>query len=892
MIWHSGSPEQVEKELNTDYLAGLSQSEASERLKVYGQNKLVEKPPRSFLQKFIDQLKDAMVIILMVAAAISLGLSVYNALNGGEPEWIDPIAIMLIVAINALLGVVQENKAEAALEALKNMSAPSARVLRGGELKIIKSTELVPGDVIEIQAGDMVPADCRLIETASLRCDESALTGESVPVEKNFAAEVSEITPLGDRHNMAYAGCAVAYGRAKAVVVETGMSTEMGKIATMLEGQDETITPLQIKLAQLGKTLGILALAISAIIFIVGLIYGLNPLEMFMTSVSLAVAAIPEGLPAIVTIVLAIGVQRLAAKNAIIRRLPAVETLGSASVICSDKTGTLTQNRMTLVRLYDGHRIINLDGGSLPENALALIKLTALCTDGTVTVEDGVEKHFGDPTETAIVAAALKYGMAKDELTAEHPRVGEIPFESERKLMTTINLIEGKTVVIVKGAPDVLFERCIWSSGDARKAAEQANNHMAKDALRVLAVGYKVIENVPVELLPDEIENGLTFGGLVGMIDPPRPEVKAAIEECNTAGIRTIMITGDHVMTASAIARELGILSDDSEAITGAELANLTDEQLYENIGKYRVYARVSPSDKIRIVKAWQQAGEIVAMTGDGVNDAPALKAADIGCAMGITGTDVAKGAADMTLTDDNFATIVTAVREGRGIYDNIRKSVQFLLSCNLGEIVTVFVSMLAFKETPLIPLQILWVNLVTDSLPAIALGMEPVESDIMKKSPRKKTESIFAHGLGLVALLQGLLIGALTIAAYFIGSRVYALNGGPNIPLGESMAFSTLAISQLFHAFNTRTHHSLFKVGFHSNKYMVGAFFASLLLMLVVLLAPPLQVIFKVVSMSGAQWGIVAALSLAPLVVVEISKLAAGLFRKEKRPGINSGRA
>ncbi len=701
MIWYSSNPEDVLKELNTDPLSGLSESEAAERLKTYGLNKLDEKPPRTFFQKFADQLKDAMVVILMIAAAVSLGLSIYNVLNNGEPEWVESIAILLIIIINAVLGVIQESKAEAALEALKNMSAPSARVLRGGELKTIKSTELVPGDIIEIQAGDLVPADCRLLESASLRCDESALTGESVPAEKDAGAEIPEIAPLGDRLNMAYSGCAVSYGRAKAVVVETGMNTEMGKIATMLEGEDNAMTPLQVKLAQLGKTLGIVALILCLIIFVLGMFYESNWLKMFMTAVSLAVAAIPEGLPAIVTIVLAIGVQRLVAKNAIIRRLPAVETLGSASVICSDKTGTLTQNRMTMVQLYDRRQIVSLGSDNIPETARALIRLATLCTDGTVRIEDGVEKHIGDPTETAIIAAALKYGMTKDELAAEHPRVGEIPFDSDRKLMTTINLIEGKTVVIVKGAPDILFERCVWENENARKAAEQANNDMAKGALRVLAIGYKTIEGMPAELNPEELENGLIFGGLVGLIDPPRPEVKDAIRECDTAGIRTIMITGDHVITAAAIARELGILHDDSEAISGAELAKLTDEQLYENIRKYRVYARVTPADKIRIVKAWQQAGEIVAMTGDGVNDAPALKAADIGCAMGITGTDVAKGAADMILTDDNFTTIVTAVREGRGIYDNIRKAVQFLLSCNLGEIVTVFISMLLFKESP-----------------------------------------------------------------------------------------------------------------------------------------------------------------------------------------------
>ncbi len=876
MIWYSSAPDQVMKELTTDLNSGLSEEEASERLKSFGQNKLDEKPPRTFLQRFSSQMKDVMVVILMIAAGVSLGISIYHAMTGGETDWVEPIVILLIVIINGVLGVVQESRAEAALEALKNLSAPSARVRRGGELKTIKSTELVPGDVIEIEAGDMVPADCRLIRSASFRSDESALTGESVPAEKDAAADVSKLAPLGDRVNMAYAGCAVSYGRAKAVVVETGMNTEMGKIAQMLDNEDEAVTPLQIKLAHLGKMLGFLALGICAIILVIGLIYNKGLLEMFMTAVSLAVAAIPEGLPAIVTIVLAIGVQRLVANNAIVRRLPAVETLGSASVICSDKTGTLTQNRMTLMKVFTGKNTIAMSD-SLPESATALIRLAALCTDGTVRMEEGAEKHIGDPTETAIVAAALKQGLSKDELNAEHPRVGEIPFDSDRKLMTTINLIENQKVVIVKGAPDILFSRCVWQDEEARKAAEQANEEMARDALRVLAVGYKTIEQIPAELLPEELENGLIFGGLVGMMDPPRPEVMDAIKECDTAGIRTVMITGDHVVTASAIARELGILSDDSQAITGTELAKLSDQELYDSIHHYRVYARVTPSDKIRIVKAWQQAGQVVAMTGDGVNDAPALKASDIGCAMGITGTDVAKGVADMTLTDDNFATIVTAVKEGRGIYDNIRKSVHFLLSCNLGEIVTVFIAMLVFKESPLLPIQLLRINLVTDSLPAIALGMEPVEYDIMKRRPRDKNESIFSHGLGLKAVLQGVMIGILTLIAYYIGSRVLE---NKSILLGESMAFATLALAQLVHAFNIRSPHSLFKVGFHTNKYMIGAFFASLLLMLSVLFVPPLMEIFEVKYMYG-QWGIIAILSVAPLVIVEIAKGIMHLFKK-----------
>lgn len=880
MAWYSEKIENVISELNTNIETGLSANEVTKRLETYGQNKLNEKKKRTFLQRFFDQMKDAMVIILFIAAGISLFINIYHAMIGGEAEWIEPIVIIAIVILNAILGVVQESKAEAALEALKNMSAPSAKVIRDGELIVISSSDIVPGDIIRIEAGDMVPADCRLISSSSLKCDEAALTGESVPVEKQYDASIVEDAPLGDRINMIYSGCAVSYGRGQAVVVSTAMHTEMGKIAALLEGENEGNTPLQNKLAQLGKYLGFLALIICAVIFAIGIIDQLDPLEMFMTAISLAVAAIPEGLPAIVTIVLAIGVQRMVAKNAIIRRLPAVETLGSASVICSDKTGTLTQNRMTLVKAYtELSGTVSLDSDEKSDDILALIRLATLCTDGDVSIVDGVEKHQGDPTETAIVAAALKNGMAKAQLSVTYPRLGEIPFDSDRKLMTTVNFIDGKTVVIVKGAPDVLFERCI--SGNIKVAAE-ANATMGKDALRVLAVAYKFIDIMPSECKSEELENNLSFLGLVGMIDPPRPEVIDAIRECDQAGIKTVMITGDHVITASAIAKELGILNDDSEAITGAELAELSDDELFEKIRHYRVYARVSPADKIRIVKAWQKTGEIISMTGDGVNDAPALKAADIGCAMGITGTDVAKGAADMTLTDDNFATIVTAVKEGRGIYDNIKKAVHFLLSCNLGEVVTVFVTMLIWRESPLMPIQLLWVNLVTDSLPALALGMEPVEHDIMKRKPRGKGESIFSNGLGTMAILQGTLIGILTIIAYYIGSRVFTLpGGGVNIVLGETMAFATLAISQLVHAFNIRSSHSLFKVGLTTNKFMIGAFFTSLTLMLLVLLIPFMQVIFKITSMDSTCWFIVIGLAIVPLIVMEAYKGIKALFKK-----------
>jgi len=878
VIWYSDAFDSIKRELGVDTDKGLDSTTAKQRLEKYGENRLAEKAPRSMLLRFLDQMKSPMIIILLIAAGFHLGVNVYHIINGEPGDWVDPIVITMIVVLNAVLGIVQESRAEAALEALRSMAAPLARVLRDGEIVKIKSHELVPGDIIEMEAGDLIPADCRLIDSVSFRCDESALTGESVPVEKYSGANIPDIAPLGDRINMAYTGCAVSYGHASAVVVETGMSTEMGKIATMLENEKNGETPLQERLGQLGKYLGFLALGICAIILVIGLINKIPFIEMVMTSISLAVAAIPEGLPAIVTIVLAIGVQRLVSRNAIVRSLPAVETLGSASVICSDKTGTLTQNRMTLVKLFlGGGKSFVYVGNDMSESAKMLIQLGTLCTDGSVRRVDGVDKHIGDPTETAIVAAALNCDITKEYLALNNPRIGEIPFDSDRKLMTTVNMISDRVVAIVKGAPDILFEKCVWESDEKRQQAIKANEEMGRDALRVLAVCYKNMDAPPAEYTSEELEVDLIFGGLLGMIDPPREEAKDAISQCKSAGIRTVMITGDHVITASAIAKELGILENEDEAITGAQLAEMTDDELFKNIRHYCVYARVTPSDKIRIVKAWQRAGEIVSMTGDGVNDAPALKAADIGCAMGITGTDVAKGAADMTLTDDNFATIVTAVREGRGIYDNIRKAVQFLLSCNLGEVLTVFLSMIFFHESPLLAIQLLWVNLVTDSLPALALSMEPVESDIMCRKPRDKDESIFAGGLGIAAVWQGIMTGALTLTAYIIGKFVFN-----DLVVAETMAFATLALVQLVHAFNVRTHHSLFRVGFFSNKYMNGAFLASLSLMLLVLFVPGLQGVFKVCPIPLDAWGIVAALSIAPLAIAEVIKGFTSIIKKK----------
>ncbi len=869
MTPHNTPREDLLKELRTSLEAGLSSQEAQQRLGQYGENKLAEKKKKTNLQRFLEQFKDAMIIILLLAAAVSFVVACF----GHDPmEFFEPLLILLIVVLNAVLGMVQEAKAEKALDALKSMSAPHARVLRDGKEQVIDAAQLVPGDVIRLEAGDFIPADARLLKSVSLKSEESALTGESVPSEKDAAALVEEKAPLGDRSNMVFSGCSVTYGTATAVVTGTGMNTEMGKIAGLLEGEEEGQTPLQQKLAQLGKYLGFVALAACAVIFVVGLINGINVLEIFMTAVSLAVSAIPEGLPAIVTIVLAIGVQRMVKKNALIRRLPAVETLGSASVICSDKTGTLTQNRMTLVKLWvNGEPELETVSASNTPTARELLRYGALCCDGSVVYkEDGTEQHIGDPTETSILVAAHKNGMEQDELNRQYPRLAELPFDSDRKLMTSVNQIDGKIVAIVKGAFDMMAARCV--SGDL-EAAKEKNDEMSRGALRVLAVGYKILEEAPEDPTSEELENGLTLLGLVGMIDPPRPEAKAAVATCRQAGIKPVMITGDHVVTASAIAKELGILGDGDKAITGAQLDAMTEEQLDQEVEHISVYARVSPENKIRIVKAWQRKGQVVSMTGDGVNDAPALKAADIGCAMGITGTDVAKGAADMTLTDDNFATIVDAVREGRGIYANIKKVVGFLLGTNIGEVLTVFFAMILWHKTPLLSMQLLWINLVTDSLPAISLGMEAVETDVMDHKPKPKSEGIFAHGLGIQVVLQGCMFALLTLAAFVLGQRF-----GGSLEAGQTMAFMVLALTQIVQSFNMRSQRSLFAIGPFSNKKLNGAALLSLALVCLVLFTP-VRVAFRLVLLPGWLYLVGLGLILVPLPVMELAK-AIGLVR------------
>lgn len=856
------------KELSTDKNNGLCNDEALKRLEKYGENRLTETKHTSFFQKFLLQFCDVMIIILLIASAISFII----ALGDGNPkEFFEPILILLIVIINAMMGVIQENKAEKSLDALKKLSSSHSRVIRNGSISSIDSTLLVPGDLILLEAGDMIPADARLITSNSLKCDESALTGESVASEKNASVQICDDVPLGDRINMVFSGCSVTYGNAKAIVCSTGMNTKMGHIANMLNNGESTQTPLSIKLAKLGKSLGIVVLFICFIIFVIGYFDGIPLLEIFMMSVSLAVSAIPEGLPAIVTIVLSIGVQRMSHKNAIIKHLPAVETLGSATVICSDKTGTLTQNRMTLMKAYIEERqsieAVTSHASPLLRN---LLQYAVLCCDGSICIKDNNIVHIGDPTETSIVLAAHKCNIIKEKLCECNPRVYEIPFDSDRKLMTCVCRIDNKNVVIVKGAFDVIEKRCNLAD---LSNAHKANEKLSQAALRVIAVAYKVIDEIPQTPNDFTLEDNLTFLGLLGMIDPPRPETAKSVALCRHAGIKPVMITGDHITTASAIAQDIGILQNGERAVTGMELDRINDDELDRELENISVYARVSPENKIRIVKAWQRKGAVVAMTGDGVNDAPALKASDIGCAMGITGTDVSKEAADMILTDDNFATIVEAVREGRSIYSNIKKVVGFLLGTNIGEVLSIFFAMLLWRKMPLLSMQLLWINLVTDSFPAIALGMEPVEASVMDAKPTKKDESIFANGLGIRIILQGAMFGLLSLISFYIGEHTTKLLSG-----GQTMMFITLSVSQIVQAFNMRSNRSLFTIGFFSNKKLNMAAGTSAALVLLVLLTP-LSAAFELILLPFNLYIMAFALALVPLLIMEAVKLIRRLF-------------
>ncbi len=895
-LWFHKSVEETKEYFKVDE-NGLTSEKVSENRAKYGTNELQAKKKKSTFVKFLEQFKDFMIIVLIIAAIIS-GVVGYI-----EGEGItDSIIILIVVVLNAVIGVIQENKAEKSLEALQKLSAHVSKVIRNGKMEVIPAKELVPGDIVVLDTGDYVPADLRIIEAVNLKSQEASLTGESVPVDKKTEKIENTEVDLGDRDNMLFSSSLITYGRGKGIVVETGMNTEVGKIAGIINSAEETQTPLQAKLNKLGKTLGIAALVICAIIFVIGLLYGKDPIEMFMTAVSLAVAVIPEGLAAVSTIVLAIGVQRMVKRHAIVKKLPAVETLGSTTVICSDKTGTLTQNKMTVEKIFYNGNTINTESAkqNIDKDLEKLVYISMLCNDTKISTEG---KLNGDPTETALVDMGFNLDF-DGAIYDEYPRIKEIPFDSERKLMTTVNKINDKYLVSTKGGVDELLARCnkYLYNGEIKedlknykKIITENNENMAKDALRVLAMAYKEIDHEPTEEEMENMEQDLIYVGMVGMIDPPRLEVKDAVDKCKNAGIKTVMITGDHKITAIAIAKSLGILENEEEALTGAELEKMSDEDLTKNIRKYSVYARVSPEHKVRIVKAWQANGEIVAMTGDGVNDAPALKTADIGCAMGIVGTDVSKEAADVILTDDNFATIVSSVEEGRRIYDNILKAIQFLLSSNVGEVITLFVAILITPLlgnlfgidinliVPLLPIHILWINLVTDSLPALALAVDPAQKDVMDRKPNKN-KSVFTKGMVWRIAYQGILIGLITIIAFIVGlatpdENLPVIEGLTNeeikVEIGQTMAFCVLAFSQLVHVFNVRDNKtSIFKTGIFSNKQLILAVLASAALMFIILLIPALRHIFSIPVLPVGNVLEIVILSLMPLIIVELFKL------------------
>ena len=892
--WFNKTIKEVEKELQTDLDKGLNNRQIQEKKQKYGLNELQGKKKESILKKFLAQFQDFSIIVLIIAAVVSGVVGV----SQGE-GFTDTIIILIVVLLNAVIGVIQESKAEKSLEALKKLSEHASKVIREGKEQVIPSRELVPGDLVIIETGDYISSDLRVIEAVNLKSQESALTGESVPVEKIIEEIKESEVSLGDRKNMLFSSSLITYGRGKAIVVETGMNTEVGKIADMINETEKQETPLQIRLNSLGKTLGIAALTICFFIFVIGLLQGKEIISMFMTAVSLAVAVIPEGLVAVSTIVLAIGVQKMVKKNAIVKKLPAVETLGSSTVICSDKTGTLTQNKMTVEKIFCNDETSSIDRVETNSDFEKLIYDCMLCNDARV-IENG--EIAGDPTETALIDLALKLDYTQS-IIRENPRVEEVPFDSNRKLMTTVNKINDKYIVYTKGGLDELLQRCnsYLYKGEKRTNLGQYsswirknNEDMAKEALRVLAFAYKEIDHIPSKEEMKTIENDLTFIGMVGMIDPPREEAKKAVEKCKHAGIKTVMITGDHKITAVAIAKKLGILENEDEALTGIELDKMSNEDLIKNVRKYSVYARVSPEHKVRIVKAWQANGEVVAMTGDGVNDSPALKTADIGCAMGKVGTEVAKEAADVILTDDNFATIVSAVEEGRRIYDNILKVIQFLISCNVGEVIVLLLATLfaptiakVFGITDLamvqvlLPIHILWINLVTDTFPALALAFDPANKDIMNRKPVKKNEGIFTKGRTFRIIYQGIMIGLLTLAAFLIGigSTNKAIDGltlqETKIEVGQTMAFAVLAFSELVHVFNIRDNkNSIFKTGVLGNNVLLLAVFASAMLMGIILMIPELRQVFSIPLLPTENILETIGLILAPIVVVEIMKL------------------
>lgn len=919
MEWYQKTPEELEQELETSSSTGLSSDEAARRLEQYGENKLAETKKKSMAQKLIEQVTDPMVIILIFAAVIS-------AFTG---EAVEAIIIIAIVVLNAALSIYQEGKAEDSVAALQKMSSPEAKVIRNGNHTTVKSNELVPGDVVTLETGDIVPADLRLTQSSNLKIDESSFTGESVAVEKDFKENYSEEKGIGDRENYAYSSTIVTYGHGTGIVTDTGTNTEIGKIATTISNIEDEQTPLQKKLAVLSKQLGLLVLGVAILVFILGLIAQNEIMEILMTAVSLAVAAIPEGMTAVVTIVLSMGMNRMAAKNAIVKKLLSVETLGTTTVICSDKTGTLTQNEMTVTKAYTNGQEIsftgsgyspegeatNEDGSPLTmdenENVRTMIAISGLTNDAKITNEDGQYKVMGDPTEGALLTMGAKLGSSKDQLNQDYPRIDEIPFDSDRKMMSTFhdNFVDGKVVSFSKGAPDIVIDYCdrVLIDGhvqeftpELKQEALDKNTEFARQALRCLAYAYREWDQIPEkdDQTPENVERDMIFVGLTGMIDPPRPEVKDAIAECKTAGITTIMITGDYLETAYAIGSDLGIADSHDQAIMGRELNNMSPEEVQEIVKEKRIFARVSPENKVQIVDALRANGEIAAMTGDGVNDAPAIKRADIGIAMGITGTDVAKNTAEVILTDDNFATIVGAVEEGRIIYSNIKKFVSFLLSCNVGEVIVIAVAMIIdiimlFSgsgerfPTPLSPIMLLWLNLVTDSLPALALGVEPGEPEIMNEPPRDPKEPIIDKDMRSSIIVQAIAIGVATLTAFaigyfYFGGEIYqeAINAGQSVEAanelklmeGQTMAFATLILAELLRAFASRSDtHTIFEIGVFSNKAMVRAVAVGIILLLIVLYVPFMRNLFSVSFMTLKEWVPTIILSLIPFAVAEI---------------------
>ena len=902
-MWHQKGVQEVERALKTNIKYGLSENQVKRRIEEFGKNKLAEKKKESIIIRFVKQFNDFMIIILIIASIISAGISYWQGTN----DYMDSIIIVLIVALNAIMGVIQEEKAEKSIESLKKLTPEMAKVIRDGETYEVNAVDLVPGDIVLLENGKFVPADGRIIESYDLKIEESSLTGETEPILKQTYIITKNNIHLGDIKNMAFMSTIVSGGHGKAIVTETGMNTKIGKIANMMIKDEAPETPIQKKLSEVGKILGVVCLVICTLIFIIGVIKKIEPIEMFMTSVGLAVAAIPEGLPAIVTIMLSIGVTRMAKKNSIIRKLPAVETLGSSSVICSDKTGTLTQNKMTVVDIYSSF-----------EDKKFLLKLGTMCTDCLIQEKNGKKIVIGEPTEASIVNKALEENINKEDLYKKMPRIAEIQFDSTRKMMTTIHKMNNSNQhqilnlnnqevfdeyknfsnsqteyrIISKGAPDILIQKC--SKILINKKEEpltimqknrimDKNNKMADKALRVIAVAYKDTNSIEeiekhkisLQSSSNTIENNLIFVGLIGMIDPPRKGVKEAVEKCRQAGIKTVMITGDHIATAKAIAKELGILEKNEEAITGQELDKMKEVELEKKIKQYSVFARVTPEHKVKIVKAWQKTGAVVAMTGDGVNDSPALKNADIGIAMGKCGTDVAKNAADMILVDDDFVTIVEAVKQGRNIYENIRKAIHFLLATNIGEIVTILLGLLLGLDTPLLAIQLLWINLVTDSFPAIALGLEKEEGNIMNRTPINPKESIFSSGLWNKIITEGFMIGSLTLLAFSFGNRFY------NVEVGRTMAFLSMGLLELVHSFNIKSEKSIFKIGIFENKYLIGSFIIGTFMQTIVAIIPLLAKIFDLTVLTKEQWLITIGISIMPIIIIELQKKINNLKEK-----------